>query len=789
MNDTRRTARFLLVFAAGFAAFVPSPAAAEPLDDRPTRRSAATREGILNASGVQTASSAASPESQPSAQTPAPPQPATDPDRTDFTLQLEDGGTVTGSSGPLEFLTEKLVQLTGGVEIHYRDLKLVADSVDLDLQTRIVRATGHVVLDQGPKRLTGQTLELDLDKKTGRLTQATAFVDPDIYFTGAVISKLGDNLYSVEDGIFTSCEGEVPAWSFKLASAEIEVEGYARVKHASFRIKKVPVLYTPYIVWPTKRDRATGFLVPNMGYSDRKGTYLGLAYFKEIGRSYDTTFFLDGYTEGFVGIGNEFRYRPTEGTRGQLETYFIRDPKNDVVGEDPEWRWKVDLTHETKDLPAKMRGVLDIHQFSDFQFFQDFERDFDRSTRRFLESKGFVTGNWGAHGVNVTVSERETFDRAGDSNLDRQLPDVSYRLRQTRLGNTPLYLKVDSSLSYFSVDRSETYQETYGRADLLPTLSLPLEPFPWLSLSVNAGGRFTWWQDSLETDTALIAANGSEFSGESLSRSQPFVGATLVGPSFSKIFESGSLKLKHLIEPRITYAFAQEFEDQSLVPSFDEVDRTFSGHTVRVALINRIKAKAKDDPTASARDVFSLELAQSRSLDDARPLSSGLPAGGGARLTSVDGPIDAVVRFDPLGSLSVRSEWTYDTLFDQLVASAVAANWHKGPRSLDLRWTTRYRANDGEKVADYVRLGGSLPILPRRLQLQASFNFDVQEQELQEQRYFLDYTGDCYGLRLEVRDYQQVLDPTVVDRRQIDYRLAFTLKNVGTFLDLTGRAN
>lgn len=749
MNDTRRIVSLCLVLVAGFAASFASA-------------------------------------SEPSTPPVAPP----DPNRTDFTLQLDDGGSVTGSAGPLEFITEKHVQLTGGVEIRYKDLKLTADSVDLDLATRVVTAAGHVVLDQGPKRLTGQTLEFDLEKKTGRLTQATAFIDPDIWFSGASIAKLSEDLYSVEDGVFTSCEGDVPAWSFKVGSAEIEVEGYARVKNASFRIKNAPVLYTPYILWPTKRERSSGLLVPNLGYSENKGAYLGLAYFKELGRSYDTTFHLDAYTEGFIGLGNEFRYRPSEGTRGKIESYVIRDPDFDAdpANETDEFQWKLDYTHETKDLPWNMRGVLDIHQFSDFEFFQEFERDFDRSTRRFLESKGFITGNWGAHGLNVTFSERESFERSGETNFDRQLPDISYRLRQTKLGRTPLYLKVDSSLSYFSVDRSETYKETYGRGDVSPTLSLPIEPFPWLGLTVNAGSRLTWWQNSLETNPAVVEETGSEFTGDSLSRAQSFVGASIVGPSFSKVFETGGLKLKHVIEPRIVYSNSPEFEDQNLVPGFDEVDRTFFGHTVRYSLINRIKAKSKAQPNASARDMFSLELSQARSLDDERPLSSGTTVDG-LRLTAPEGPIDAVLRFEPVGNLSIRGEWTMDTLFDQLVASGIAANWRQGPSSFDLRWTTRYRANTGDKIADYVRLGGSLPIIPSRLHLQASFNYDVQESELQEQRYFLDYTGDCYGVRLEVRDYQRVLDSSVADRRQIDYRLAFTLKNVGTFLDLTGRAN
>ena len=76
----------------------------------------------------------------------------------------------------------------------------------------------------------------------------------------------------------------------------------------------MPVLYTPYILWPVKSERTSGLLIPNIGYSDRRGAALGLAYFQTLGRSYDTTFHVDLYTRSTSALGNEFRYRPTEGT-------------------------------------------------------------------------------------------------------------------------------------------------------------------------------------------------------------------------------------------------------------------------------------------------------------------------------------------------------------------------------------------------------------------------------------------------------------------------------------------
>src|SRR6185436_18414129 len=335
-----------------------------------------------------------------------PPMPV-DPDAITFDLKFpadQGGGSASGSALDLEYKRDDYAVLTGKVRIHYQDVDLQADRAEIDLDTKIVTATGNVILDQGPRRLTGATAEFDLDTKTGTLSEATAQVSPDYYFTGDQIAKISDNEYTVTDGVFTSCSQKVPDWSFRLGTARVEVEAYAHIHNASMRAKKLPVFYTPYILWPVKRDRSSGFLIPNIGYSDRRGAEIGLAYYQTLGRSYDTTFYVDLFSENYLGIGNEFRYRPTEGTRGSLIAYTIRDPLANTFGQD-EWRWKIEGAHVTNDLPFGMRGVVNFQEFSDFNFFRDFERDFDRNSLRFLDSRAFVTGNWGPHLLNFLLND------------------------------------------------------------------------------------------------------------------------------------------------------------------------------------------------------------------------------------------------------------------------------------------------------------------------------------------------------------------------------------------------
>jgi len=390
------------------------------------------------------------------------------------------------------------------------------------------------------------------------------------------------------------------------------------------------------------------------------------------------------------------------------------------------------------------------------------------------------------------VTDRETFATTR-TNTDRELPSLEYRLRSTPIWTTPLlqtplYLTVDSSLGYLSVDRSEQYQSDYGRLDLFPQISFPLEPAPWLSLTLNAGHRFTWYQDSLERDPTVVQDTGSSFSGEELTRSISTVGADIIGPSFSKVFDAkvGSfVKLKHIIEPRVVWGYVDDYEDSSLVPRFDSVDSAFGGNVVRVSLINRLKAKASEDDGGSARELVNFELRRSYSLNADEFLERGRETleAGAPIIESTGGPLQAILRFTPSDRTLLTADWSYSLLFDQLTSSSISGSMRLGKNDFSLRYTTRFRPQDGETLSDQIRLAAGVVPLPGKLALRASIDYDIEASELQEQRYFIDYTSQCFGIRIEYRDFQAGL------RDDTDYRIAFTLKNVGTFLDLSGRVD
>ena len=739
-------------------------------------------------------------------------------DRITFNVRLRDergGGRVTGSAGNIELKEGQFLLATDGVELRYRDMVLKAQSARVDIPTNLLIAEGDVILDEGPQRLSGETLQYDLTTQTGKVTEATAYVDPDYYFSGSQIAKISSDTFTINDGIFTSCEQEVPSWSIHLRDAKVTIDDYARIHHARLKFKRLPVLYMPYILWPATTDRASGFLVPKPGYSDRRGFSLDLAYYKTLGRGADTTFFLDASSGGFYGFGNETRWRPSEDSEGYFRTYFVTEPEDaygmfvpgtggapSFVFDDPRFdpsyqpgddRWKFELFHKTENLWENFRAVVSIQDYSDFDYLQDYERSVNRQTLSFIYSNAFLSGNFGQQSLNILVDKRDRILGSGLIDERLQLPEIEYRVRPTRLGRTPIYFSLDSALHYLSVRRENlvvggdnTFLDNeYGRVHLAPQLSVPLSNLAWLSAKLNLGGRATYYSDTLAIDeVGEILPN--EFGGEAETRVIPEASLEVVGPVFSRIFEKGAgryAKFKHVIEPRVTYSFVDEFEEQGRIFRFDELDSLTPSNGYVVSLINRLVAKPRDEEDGGALEIGSFELRQAYSLDDDKPLQGSVAEG------SQEGPLAAILRLNPSRRTSIRSDVRYSTLYSNLQSvSFTGEKWFGGEpgetglpgrHKLAMTWRTNWNAATGNATSDQVRLFAKLGLIPRRLNLDAEVTFDLENSQLLQQRYFIDWTAQCYGWQLEYRESSFV--EGFEDR---DLRFSLTLKNVGTFLDL-----
>lgn len=748
------------------------------------------------------------------------------------------GVTLEIAAGPGSVFGKDELILKEYVDIRYGDLRLQADFVRYIPATKVAHAEGNVIIDQGEGRITAQSVEYNLETNTGTFIDARGTADPGIIFVAEKVEKISENELVLHDARFTACTQPIPYWSFKMRRALLRLGEYAYLHNLTFRAGRVPVFYSPYLVWPIKTDRASGFLFPQFGFSDRNGTVLSQAYFWAMRRNMDATIYLDYLSKAGWGVGTEYRYVVSETGRGNFTGYFIRDEVAEKAMEPgvPVDRWVVNYQHRQQ-IGLDWNLVANVNLISDFDYFQDFARDIRLASIPEAVSNLFLSRNWGFYSLNMQAERREQlvqevilptmygqdFLMTRERSIVRSIqPEAELRGRRHRLGKSPIYLTLLASANNFDKGEEEV---TYQRVDAFPTLSAQLSPVPWLDVDASAGVRDTYYTKSsaqdlgcdnlpgtgdwgegngdpldrekdnqgicntvngtcdlgasavpcvVDTDCGTIGTFGAEddigcdglpdtndfgegdgmrnvegavIIDDPLNRRFQQAGVTLIGPKFSRVFNTPgsrfSPRYKNSIEPTVRYTYQSRVGEPERVIQFDEIDRlTGDVNRLTYGLVTRLFAKrpmrsadptqflppagvdfigGTSDPLAGVEEQLRRELEQedaekragapvpvdepgappepqepemttvevasleiSQDYSFLRPLSQS-----GALLeTRRVSPIRAVVRFNPSLKVSIDARSTFDVIFNELRDASLSANLRSPGRGfLDVTWS------------------------------------------------------------------------------------------------------
>jgi LPS-assembly protein len=507
----------------------------------------------------------------------------------------------------------------GNVIITKENLKLSADRVHFKQKTMEVFADGHVMLISGRDILTGERMEMDLNKEIGVVFDGTIFIEQNhFYIRGNRLEKTGKDTYRAERASLTSCDGEKPAWKINARNVKVTVEGYGSARNASLWARDIPVFYSPYLFFPVKLNRQTGFLTPQLGYSDRKGAEYVQPFFWAIDKSSDATFY-----EHFMGlrgnkIGAEYRYMMSTETKGAVMADVLNDRKvDDGIGNNSnDWGYTDDrylrpnedrywfrMKHD-QELPAGFSGRLDLDIVSDQDYLNEFKKGysgFDETKRYFLSEFGReiddyndpvrlnrlnIFKNWNLYSLNA---EAQWYDdvikrRQDDRNTTlHRLPFVSFNSLRQPLMTPTFFYDFESEYTYFF--REDSY--TGHRVDIHPRFYLPLRYKNYFSIEPSVGIRETlWYLDDRE-----------DFSDENKkSYSRELVDAQLdLSTDLSRSYSLDSKtadRIKHTIRPQVIYNFIPPTSQDNL-PEFDEVDRIEKTSAVTYSITNTFSLRSR----------------------------------------------------------------------------------------------------------------------------------------------------------------------------------------------------
>ena len=461
------------------------------------------------------------------------------------------------TSDSLEYFHDtKTYVATGSVEVKKEDAVITADEMTYHEATSDIIAQGKVRYKDKDVSMKAERAELNLDTKTGKLFDADIFsAEEHYYLSGKEIEKKAENAYYSPSASITTCDPPVPAWCFRGKNVDAVLGDRIKARDASFRIKNVPVLYTPYLWAPLLAKRQTGFLMPSISQSESRGFGLKIPFFWVISENRDATFVLDTYSKRGIGEGLEYRYVQPEGLNGYWWLYHIRDRELDKD------YWEFKALHENR-YPGGYGGFLNINLLSEEDFYREYSSHLQTRAQRFLESTGEF---------NVPLSNSRLYLLSQYwMDLKNDTEDVPQRLPEA--GYVWNYSKFGPSLFSASLTAANMWRDgglSAGRADLYPKL------------------LYSFGKDFVVSNTAAVRATAYSFyhddtvvdsSDQRTAFEYDVVGHTRLYRKYGSFL--------HVLEPSIGYHYITSSEND--LPVFDVAEVYKKTSLIELSVLNRL---------------------------------------------------------------------------------------------------------------------------------------------------------------------------------------------------------
>ena len=729
-------------------------------------------------------------------------------------------------------------QLIRNVELKLGDSTLYADEVEVFTDEDRLVARGNVTLVQTTNRISADSAEFNYKTKLGVFHIAAGIanikppvqtptpgaiviptatgLDTDVYFVGETVEKIGPRKYKITNGGFTTCVQPTPRWQFHGDTIILNIEHYTFMRNAVFNVKGVPLLYTPIMYYPTKKDdRATGILIPTIGSSSLRGESIHNAFFLVLGRSQDATILHDWFSKTGQGYGSEYRYNFGTQSTGYLRAYTLREHGADYAQSDGTVFTQPGGTSyqvqgaATQVLPDHIMARGRIDYFSSLAESQSFNTNYASA---YLQSRSFggnIVGAWSSYSMNATLDHTDSFSSETASATSGSWPRVSFARNEKLIPGTPLYFSVGTEYASLLRSAKDTlsptndYSQDVTRLDLNPQIRFPFKKWQWFTVNTTLSWRDTYYSRSLVTDpvTGTTAPSAVDIP---LSRRFFTVQSQITGPVFNRIFDTPdngyAEKFKHTIEPFVTVSRTSAIDNFDNIIKIDGTDNYVGGTTqLTYGVNNRFYAKRATAPglRSQAIEILDLTITQSHYTNPDAAHFDPQYSTASATSTPINfSPIVITARVMPTNALNANLSVDIDSRYLKMRQLSASGSYS---------WTGRVQTTFGWSKQGYIpqltnsgfdvltaltnTLNGGANVHTKDNHYGSIYNYtyDVTHSTMLQQSISAFYNSQCCGLAFQYQsfNYAGVTGslPVPADHR---FFLSFTLAGLGNFSPMNG---
>ncbi|HJX34618.1 MAG TPA: LPS assembly protein LptD [Desulfatiglandales bacterium] len=654
----------------------------------------------------------------------------------------------------LEFIEKDgLVTAEGDVLITKGNLSLSAQKTSYNRNTGAVEASGDICFDNGEDSFMGESGSFNLNDQTGRITKGRLFLkENNYYISGELIEKSGENTFLVRDFRLTTCDETDPTWSITGSEVKVTLEGYGKIKGAAFRVREVPLLYLPYMIFPAKTKRQTGLLLPSVGYSDRNGMELEVPFFWAISDQMDATLYERLISRRGLMQGIEFRYvaeGDSEGTylfdilRDRIERKDMNNPEHTDLSPFPRTnRTRYWLRSRTdQELPAGIRARLDTDILSDQDYLREFGdglfglearpdladvsgRPVDEITSPVRRSALRISRDNEGYSLQALASYYQRPEGFEYDQTAQPLAGIDFTILPRSLLRLPMAFSLDTDLNYIWRD----FGKRGYSVSITPALTYPLRFGRYLEFepSVSVTRNMRWTSDDLHNNDTL-SENVYQFQAR-------------LSTIMERIFDidwKHTERLKHKLVPSLLYEYRSRKDKINYPPWFDPIDALEETKAITMSIDNFIDAKNHDSEGNITYSRWAdLNLSQGYDLDE-------------SRLEQLTGTLILT----PFPDLDLDAEVRWDHHKDEISFADLSLEYdmeRSGGRKDTYRIDYVYLDGLNKGLSYYLNVN-----MPYGFSAGSSLQRDMDLRHNIENSYWIEYLAQCWGARLTVERFDE----------------------------------
>lgn len=551
----------------------------------------------------------------------------------------------------------KKIFLIGKAEVKYKTMHLSAEKITLDWDTNLITAEGVADTVYVPSETPGDSVmkvvwrglptlsdagdvmhgsKMIYNYKTekGRVVQGRTEFEGG-YYTGESMKRISKEIINISNGYFTSCDlKEDPHYHFRSRRIKVMINDKVIAKPVVFYFGHIPVAALPFAVFPNKRGRHSGIIVPTYGESASEGRFIrGLGYYWAASQYFDASLKMDYFDRSGVMFRSDVRYNVRYILNGGISGSLTR--KN-FVGGNKERRWDLKINHRHEIDPTTNFAISGWF-VSDNRFYKDLSSNFDTRLNRKIRSDVTFSKSFPEQRLSLSANLSQERD-VESGRISQVLPQLRFSMSQRPLfgksnkssgsrtfapsrgakDQAPwyqsIYFSYNSNL-YNSQTRGGNLKESiqrYINHNASLSMNAPQKIFGWLTVGQSISYEERWYDryrknefnptlNSVETDTVQGFAARRIFS-YNLSSSTKIYG--MFTPGIGKI-----QAIRHIISPSLSFGYQPDFSD----PKWGYVD-TFQDSSGNKIIAQRLL----DGVSSSARRSISFSvgnLFQMKTLD------------------------------------------------------------------------------------------------------------------------------------------------------------------------------